>query len=65
MNDSIIEMSTKEFLYIIKSQIITSKVDLLDILMKPDIGLNDVCSWCDHGGCLDQYYLCLISKGQY
>jgi hypothetical protein len=53
VHDSLTEMSPKEFVYIIQSQIVTSKADVLDLLIKPKLGFSDVYSQCDHGDCLD------------
>jgi hypothetical protein len=63
VHDSLTEMSPKEFVYIIRSQIVTSKADVLDLLIKPKLGFSDVCSQCDHGDCLDHLCPCALSKG--
>jgi hypothetical protein len=59
-------MSPKEFVYIVKSQVVSSKVDLHDILIKSNIVLSDMCSNCDGRDCLDHLCPCALStRGHY
>jgi hypothetical protein len=65
VHDSMTKMSPKEFVYIVKSQVVTSKVDLYDILIKSNIGFNDMCSNYDGGDCLDHLCPCALGMGQH
>ena len=63
VHGSMTHMYPKEFFYIVRSQVVSSKIDLHDIMIKSDIGLSDMCSNCDDRDCLDYLCPCALSTG--